>query len=87
MVVHRDPKRADNIAPLTKGQSWTDFCVQLTLGTYPGPVWNKEVTQNGFGPCRSLFHGNEEWHLLQPDNSFDATQIDIYHTMRKNSFT
>ena len=65
MLVHRDPKRAANIAPLTKGQSWTEFCVQLTLGTYPGPVWNKEATQNGFGPCRSPFHGNEEWHLLQ----------------------
>ena len=47
MVVHRDQKRAA-IAPLTKGQSWTDFCVQLTLETYPGPVWNKEATQNGF---------------------------------------
>ena len=87
MLVHRDPKRAANIAPLTKGQSWTDFCVRLTLGTYPGPVWNKEATQNGSGPCRSPFHGNEKWHLLQPDNSFDATQIDSYHTMRKNSFT
>ena len=65
MLVHRDPKRAANIAPLTKGQSWSDFCVQLTLGTYPGPVWNKEATQNGFGPCRSPFHGNEEWHPLQ----------------------
>ena len=65
MLVHRDPKRAANIAPLTKGQSWTDFCVQLMLGTYPGPVWNKEPTQNVFGPCRSPFHGNEEWHLLQ----------------------
>ena len=64
MLVHRDPKRVA-IAPLTKGQSWTDYCVQLTLGTYPGPVWNKEATQNGFGPCGSPFHGNEEWHLLQ----------------------
>ena len=64
MLVHRDPKRAA-IAPLTKGQSRTDFCVQLTLRTYPGPVWNKEATQNGFGPCGSPFHGNEEWHLLQ----------------------
>ena len=64
MLVHRDPTRAA-IAPLTKGQSWTDFCVQLTLGTYPGPVWNKEATQNGFGPCESPFHGNEEWHLPQ----------------------
>ena len=53
MLVHRDPKRAA-IAPLTKGRSWTDFCVQLTLGIYPGPVWNKEAT-----------HENEEWHLLQ----------------------
>ena len=51
--------------PLTKEQSWSDFCVQLTLGTYPGPAWNKEATQNGFGPCGSPFHGNEEWHLLQ----------------------
>ena len=50
MLAHRDRKRAA-IAPLTKGKSWTDFCVQLTLGTYPGPVWNKEATQNGFGPC------------------------------------
>ena len=83
ILVHRDPKRAANIAPLTKGQSWTDFCVQWTLGTYPGPVWNKEATQNGFGPCRSPFHGKEEWHLLQPDHSFEATQIDSYHTMRK----
>ena len=65
MLVHRDPKRVANISPLTKGQSWTDFCVQLTLGTYPGSVWNKEATQNVFGPCRSPFHGNEEWHLLQ----------------------
>ena len=64
ILVHRDPKRAA-IAPLTKGQSRTDFCVQLTLGTYPGPVWNKGTTQNGFGPCGSPFHGNEEWHLLQ----------------------
>ena len=64
MLVHRHPKRAAN-APLTKGQSWTEFCVQLTLGTYPGPVWNKEATQNGFGPCGSPFHGNEEWNLLQ----------------------
>ena len=64
MLVHRDPKRAA-IAPLTKMQSWTDFCVQLTLGSYTGPAWNKEVTQNGFGPCGSPFHGNEEWHLLQ----------------------
>ena len=64
MLVHRDPKRA-TIAPLTKGQSWTDFCVQSTLGTYPEPVWNKEATQNGFGPCGNPFHGNEEWHLLQ----------------------
>ena len=64
MLVHRDPKRAA-IAPLTKGQSWTDFYVKLTLGTYPGPVWNKEATQNGFGPCGSPFHANEEWHLLQ----------------------
>ena len=64
MLVHRDPTRAASIAPLTKGQSWTDFCMQLTLGTYPGPVWNKEATQDGFGPCRSPFHGNEEWHLL-----------------------
>ena len=58
------PKRAA-IAPLTKGQSWTDFCVQSTLGTYPGPVRNKGATQNGFGPCGSPFHGNDEWHLLQ----------------------
>ena len=27
MLVYRDPKRA-TIAPLTKGQSWTDFCLQ-----------------------------------------------------------
>ena len=53
------------IAPLTIGQSRTDFCVQFTLGTYPGPVWNKEATQNGFGPCGNPFHGNEEWHFLQ----------------------
>ena len=64
MLVHRDPKRAA-IAHLTKGQSWTDFCVQLTLGTYPRLVWNKEAAQNGFGPRGSPFHGNEEWHLLQ----------------------
>ena len=64
MLVHRDPKRA-TIAPLTNGQSWTDFCVQSTLGTYPEPVWNKEATQNGFGPCGNPFHGNEERHLLQ----------------------
>ena len=64
MLVHRDPKRTA-IAPLTKGQFWTDFCVQLTLRTYPGPVWNKEATQNGFGPRGSPFYGNEEWHLLQ----------------------
>ena len=63
MLVHRDQNGAA-IARLTKGQSWTDFCVQLTLGTYPGPVSNKEATQNGFGPCGSPFHGNEEWHLL-----------------------
>ena len=64
MLVHRDPKRATN-APLTKGQSWTDFCVQSTLGTCPEPVWNKEATQNGFSPCGNPFHGNEECHLLQ----------------------
>ena len=64
MLVHRDPKRAA-IAPLTKWRPRTDFCVQLTLGIYPGPVWNKEATQNGFGLCGSPFHGNEEWHLLQ----------------------
>ena len=64
MLVHRDPKRA-TIAPVTYGQSWTDFCVQSTLGTYPEPVWNKEATQNGFGPCGNPFHGNEERHLLQ----------------------
>ena len=64
MLVHRDPKHAA-IAPLTKRRPWTDFCVQLTLGTYPGPVWNKEATQNGFGPCGSPFHGNEEWHLIR----------------------
>ena len=64
MLVHRDPKRAA-IAPLTKGQFWTDFCVQLTVGTSPGPVWNKEATQNGFGACGSPFYGNGEWHLLQ----------------------
>ena len=58
------PKRAA-IAPLTKRRSWTNFCVQLTLGIYSGPVWNKEATQNGFDPCGSPFHGNEEWHLLQ----------------------
>ena len=50
---------------LINGQPWTDFCVQLTLGTYTGPVWYKEVTQNGFGPCGSPFYENEEWHLLQ----------------------
>ena len=64
MLVHRDPKGAA-IAPLTKGPSWTDFCVQLTLGTYPGSVLNKEAAQNGFGPCGIPFHGNKEWHLLQ----------------------
>ena len=64
MLVHRDPMDAA-IAPLTKGRPWTDFCVQFTLGIYPGPVWNKEATQNGFGPCGSPFHGNEKWHLLQ----------------------
>ena len=64
MLVHRDPKRA-TIAPLTKGQPWTDFCVQSTLGTYPEPVCDKEATQNEFGPCGNPFHGNEEWHLLQ----------------------
>ena len=58
MLVHRDPKRA-TIAPLTNGQYWTDFCVQSTLGTYPEPLWNKEATQNGFGPCGNPFHGNE----------------------------
>ena len=64
MLMHRNPKRA-TIAPLTKGQSWTDFYVQSTLGTCPEPVWNKEATQNWFGPCGNPFHGNEEWHLLQ----------------------
>ena len=64
MLEHRDPKQAA-IAPFTKGQFWTDFCMQLTLGTYPGAVWNKEATQNGFGLCGSPFYGNEEWHLLQ----------------------
>ena len=64
MLVDRDPKRTA-IAPLTKKSLWTDFCVQLTLATYPGPVWNTAATQNGFGPCGSPFHGNEEWYLLQ----------------------
>ena len=64
ILVYRDPKRTA-IAPLTKGQYWIDFCVQLTPRTYPGPVWNKEANQNGFGPCGSPFHGNEEWHLPQ----------------------
>ena len=64
MLVHRYTKRAA-IATLTKGKSWTDFCVKLTLGTYPGPMWNKEATQNGFGPCGSPFHGYEDWYLLQ----------------------
>ena len=64
MLVHRNPKRAA-IAPLTKGRSWTDLCVQIMLGIYPGPVWNKEATQNELGPRGSPFHGNEEWHLLQ----------------------
>ena len=59
MLVHRDPKRA-TIAPLTNRQSWTDSCVQSTLGTYPEPVWNKEATLNGFGPCGNPFHGNEK---------------------------
>ena len=81
ILVHRDPKRAA-FAPLTKGQSRTDFCLQLTLGTYPGQVWNKEATQNGFGPCGSPFHGNEEWHLLQ---HLDATQIDSYPIMLKKT--
>ena len=64
MLVHRDTKRAA-IAPLTKGKSWTDFCVQLTLGTYPGPVWNKGATKNGLGYCGSPFWGNEDWYLQQ----------------------
>ena len=64
MLFYRDPKRAV-IAHLTKGRFWTDFCVQLTLGTYPQLVWNKEAIQNGLGLCGSPFHGNEEWHLLQ----------------------
>ena len=64
MLINRDPKRAA-IDHLTKGQSWTDFWVQMTLWTHLGPVWNKEATQNGFGPCGSPFHGNEEWHLPQ----------------------
>ena len=85
MLVHRDPKRAA-IAPLTKGQSWTDFCVQLTLGTYPGPVWNKEATQNGFVPCGSPFHGNEEWHLLQ--QLWCNTNWQLSHNeKKKHSFT
>ena len=41
------------------------LCAIKALGTYAGPVWNKEATQNGLGPCWSRFHGNEEWHLLQ----------------------
>ena len=79
MLVHRDPKRAA-IAPLTKGRSWTDFCVQLTLWIYPGPAWNKEATQNGFGPCGSPFHETRNGISY---NSVDATQIDSYLTMRK----
>ena len=38
MLVHRDPKRAA-IGPLTKGQSWTDFYVKLTLGTYFSDIY------------------------------------------------
>ena len=41
------------------------LCTINAIGTYPEPVWNKEATQNGFGPCGNPFHGNEEWHLLQ----------------------
>ena len=82
MLVRRDPKRA-TIAPLTKGQTWTDFCVQSTLGTWPELVWNKEATQNGFGPCGTRFTETRNGISY---NSFDATPIDSYHTMRKNSF-
>ena len=84
MLVHRNPKRAA-IAPLTKGQSLTDFCVQLTLGTYPGSVRNKEATQNGFGPCRSPFYGNEEWHRLQ--QLWCNTNRQLFYNEKKPSFT
>ena len=83
MLVHRDPKRAA-IAPLTKGQSWTNFCVQLTLGTYPGPVWNKEATQNGLVLVGARFTETKNGISC---NSFDVRQIDSYPTMRKNSLT
>ena len=81
MLVHHNPKRAA-IAPLTKGRSWTDFCMQLTLGIYPGPVWYKEATQNGFGPWGSPFHGNEEWHLLQQPWCNINRQLSYNMTMR-----
>ena len=83
ILVHRDTKRAA-IAPLTKGQPWTDLCVQLTQGTYPGLVWNKEATQNGFGPCGSPFHRNEKWHLLQ--QLWCNTNWQLSYN-EKNSFT
>ena len=66
MLIHRDPKRAA-IAPLTKEQSWTDFCVQLTLGTYRNLSW-AGVEQGGH-PEWSPFHGNEESTALMQHKS------------------
>ena len=84
MLVHRETKRAA-IAPLTKEKSWTDFCVQLTLGTYPGQVRNKEATQNGFGPCGSPFHGNEDGYPLQ--EFWCNTNRHLPYNEKKNSIT
>ena len=33
--------------------------------TPPGLVSNKEAVKNGVCPCRSPFHVNDQWHLLQ----------------------
>ena len=59
MLVHRDLKLH---CPFNKRAVLNWF---LCAGTYPEAVWNKDATQNGFGPCGNPFHGNEERHLLR----------------------
>ena len=84
MLVHRDQKRAA-IAPLTKGRSWTDFCVQLTQESMLGRCRTRRPPRMGSVLVGARF---TETRNGIPNNSFDASQIDSYLTMRKKtSFT
>ena len=82
-LIQGDPKRTA-IVPLTQRRSGNDSCVLLKLGTSPGLVSNKEVVQNGFGPCWSPFHGNDDDIFY---SSSIAAQVCCYPTLRKASFT